>query len=115
MKSIIKKLLVATFFTTPYIAMGGFQDASRPADTVVKALTFSDRSMVILEGFIKKRVNKNTFLFSDKTGKIKLSIDDYVWQGMIITPQDQIRIEGEIDKHKGSPVEIEVFKLRKLH
>jgi hypothetical protein len=39
---------------------------------------------------------------------------DYAWNGINITPNDRVRIEGAIDKGFIMPTTIDVYQIRKI-
>jgi uncharacterized protein (TIGR00156 family) len=56
-----------------------------------------DDDEVILEGYLMKKTGKEEYLFKDKTGEIKVEVDDKKLRGMTVTPETLIRIKGEVD------------------
>lgn len=70
-----------------------------------------DDQLVTLEGSIISQVKKDEFNFQDATGTIRVEIDQKVFAGQKVTPQNLIRIEGEVDKDFARPIEIDVHKL----
>lgn len=51
-------------------------------------------------------------LFKDESGSIKIEIDEKVWQGLDVSPQDKVEVRGEVDTHKYKPTDIEVETIR---
>ena len=83
--------------------------------TVKAAKQQADGNTVVLEGHISDRahtVNPEEFWFQDDTGGIKIEINQDVWRGQDVNPQQKIRILGEVDHNNfNNSVEIEVKQL----
>lgn len=92
----------------------GFIDLTTLIKDSKSALEGKDRSRVLLEGNISKQVNDNEYLFVDNTGSIKVEIHHGLWRGLMITPQDKVRLEGFLDKQWEVP-EIKVRSLHKIN
>jgi uncharacterized protein (TIGR00156 family) len=79
------------------------------ADTVAKALKARDESPVVLEGRILSAAKEHEeYVFQDRTGKIIIELDDDLFQGRTVTPENTIRIWGEVDTKLGRDSEVEV-------
>lgn len=91
---------------------GGFNGPNVANSTVAQSKTLRDDSWVILEGNIVRKVGDELYEFRDSTGTINVDIDDKEWRGLTVTPQDKVRIEGEVDKDWNS-VEIDVKRITK--
>ena len=79
------------------------------ADTVAKALEASDESPVVLEGRILSAAKEHEeYVFQDSTGKIIIELDDDLFHGRTVTPENTIRIWGEVDTKLGRDSEVEV-------
>ena len=90
---------------------GGFKGpgAVAAADTVAKALEARDESPVVLEGRILSAAKEHEeYVFQDKTGKIIIELDDELFHGRTVTPENTIRIWGEVDTKFGRDSEVEV-------
>ena len=83
--------------------------------TVKAAKQQADGNAVVLEGHISDRahtVNPEEFWFQDETGGIKIEINQNIWHGQEVNPQQKIRILGEVDHNDfNNSVEIEVKQL----
>lgn len=78
---------------------GGFvSNTNNDVITIKQALTMPDDSDVTLRGQIEKRLKKDKYLFKDDSGSIIVEIDDDVWKGQTVGPDDTIVIMGELDK-----------------
>ena len=52
--------------------------------------------------------------FTDGKSRILAEIDDKIWQGLVVTPNDFVEIEGYIDNDPFERTEIEVYRIIKL-
>ena len=90
-------------------------DSYQTISTVKAAKQQADGNTVILEGHISDRahtVNPEEFWFQDETGGIKIEINQNIWRGQEVNPQQKIRILGEVDHNDfNNSVEIEVKQL----
>ena len=78
-------------------------------DTVAKALEARDESPVVLEGRIVSAAKEHEeYVFQDRTGKIIIELDDELFHGRTVTPENTIRIWGEVDTKFGRDSEVEV-------
>ncbi|WP_312585380.1 YgiW/YdeI family stress tolerance OB fold protein [Atlantibacter sp.] len=98
--------------TTPNSQKGGFVGPDTATTTVEQAKSLRDDAWVVLEGNIVRKVGKELYEFRDSTGTINVDIDDDHWGGVSVTPNDKVRIEGEVDKDWNS-VEIDAKKVTK--
>ncbi len=74
-----------------------------PAITITKvadALKLDDDSHIWLEGNIIKKTSKDDYIFKDSTGEIKVEICKKAWNNINVTPDQSVRIYGEVDKSK---------------
>lgn len=122
--------ILAAFILSPMPSMAAFEGPGAPdnqsgfsgpisgalADTVAAAKNLSDDSPVVLTGNIVSRVagDDDEFIFRDKTGEIRVEIDKKAFAGQKVTPQDTVRISGEVEKDFGKEVEIDVKRLEIL-
>ena len=103
----------ATQTTQTTQAAGGFNGPSAGAMTVEKAKTMSDDTWVTLRGKIVERISDDLYKFQDGSGTVNVDIDHKRWNGVTVTPQDTVEIQGEVDKDWNS-VEIDVKQIRKI-
>lgn len=89
---------------------GGFKGPVPGLTTVEQAKTLRDDAWVVLEGHLVRQLGHELYEFRDSTGVIHVDIDDKRWSGQTVTPNDKIRIEGEVDKDWNS-VEIDIKSL----
>lgn len=73
----------------------------------------SDDAWITLRGHIVQQIGKELYLFRDDTGTINVDIDDKRWMGQIVTPDDRVELQGEIDKDWNS-IELDVKRIIKL-
>lgn len=83
--------------------------------TVSQVKSLADDSFVTLEGRItgKARFEDEEYTFEDGTGSITVEIDNEVWLGQTVTPNDRVRIFGKVDKEVLSS-KIDVKQLEKI-
>ena len=79
-------------------AVGGFSGPGPGFLTVEQAKGMSDDSYVALKGSIVQQIGGEKYMFKDATGTITVEIDNDVWQGQNVGPQDVVEIHGELDK-----------------
>lgn len=118
----IPALALALLLTAPVYAgfsEGGKAGFSGPGSdngvTVQAAKNMRDDAHVTLTGSIVKRLGDEKYLFRDATGEITVEIDDDDFRGQHVTPQNTIRIIGEVDKEFGRATEIDVDRLEVLN
>ncbi|QMI03901.1 YgiW/YdeI family stress tolerance OB fold protein [Citrobacter sp. RHB25-C09] len=92
---------------------GGFVGPNGSSATVESAKSLRDDTWVTLRGNIVERISDDLYLFKDSTGTINVDIDHKRWNGVTVTPQDTVEIQGEVDKDWNS-VEIDVKQIKKV-
>lgn len=96
----------------------GFQGPTSgvQATTVEKAQQCSDDAPVVLTGNIISREagSKDKYMFRDATGEILVDIDNKVFAGRQVTPQNTVRLTGKVDKDMLKPVKVDVKVLEIL-
>jgi uncharacterized protein (TIGR00156 family) len=92
---------------------GGFVDNSVSPTTAAKAKDLKDDSWVKLRGNITERLSDDRYVFRDASGTVNVEIDQKRWNGQNVTPQDQVEIQGKVDKD-WNEFEIEVKQITKL-
>ncbi|MFG6028915.1 YgiW/YdeI family stress tolerance OB fold protein [Salmonella enterica] len=83
---------------------GGFVGPNGSSTTVESAKSLRDDAWVTLRGNIVERISDD----------INVDIDHKRWNGLTVTPQDTVEIQGEVDKDWNS-VEIDVKQIRKVN
>ena len=92
---------------------GGFVGPNGSNTTVESAKSMRDDAWVTLRGNIVERIYDDLYLFKDATGTVNVDIDHKRWNGVTVTPQDLVEIQGEVDKDWNS-VEIDVKQITKV-
>lgn len=117
MKKIFLSLL-AMFASVQMVhaqANGGFEGPGATTNasiTVAEALKLNDDAKVTLVGKIVNSLGDEKYTFQDTTGEIVIEIDDEDWNGIKVTPENTIEINGEIDRDVNEPVKIDVDTFR---
>ena len=99
--------------TTTTTQAGGFTGPSGAVTTVANAKSLRDDTWVTLRGKIVERISDDLYKFQDSSGTVNVDIDHKRWNGVTVTPQDTVEIQGEVDKDWNS-VEIDVKQIRKI-
>ena len=99
--------------TTTTTQAGGFTGPSGAVTTVANAKSLRDDTWVTLRGKIVERISDDLYKFQDASGVINVDIDHKRWNGVTVTPQDVVEIQGEVDKDWNS-VEIDVKQISKV-
>nr|WP_277753596.1 NirD/YgiW/YdeI family stress tolerance protein [Rosenbergiella epipactidis] len=122
----VKKLLVISLLTSlslPVFAQqagftgpgsegqqqGGFNGPHKTF-TVAQSKTLQDDAKVTLQGKITKKISHEHYEFMDSTGTVVVEIDDHKWMGQSVSPNDTVRLEGEVDKD-ANKIDIDVKKV----
>jgi uncharacterized protein (TIGR00156 family) len=98
---------------SPTPGAGGFTGPGPGLTTAKEASSMWDDTPVSLEGYIVQSLGGERYLFKDDSGTITLEIDQEIWRGQTITPQDKVRIQGEVDTELRS-VKIDVEYITKI-
>ncbi|MDW3024092.1 MAG: NirD/YgiW/YdeI family stress tolerance protein [Alphaproteobacteria bacterium] len=77
---------------------GGFVSGAETVVTIKQVNEMRDDVPVIIQGKIIQRMGDEKYLFEDGTGSITIEIDDDNWRGQTITPEDTVKMYGEIDR-----------------
>ncbi|MGL5700662.1 MAG: YgiW/YdeI family stress tolerance OB fold protein [Kluyvera sp.] len=93
---------------------GGFVGPNSTVTTTANAKSMRDDTWVTLRGNIIERVSDDLYIFKDASGTVNVDIDHKRWNGLVVTPQDLVEINGEVDKDWNS-VEIDVKQIRKVN
>ncbi|QKJ85155.1 NirD/YgiW/YdeI family stress tolerance protein [Paramixta manurensis] len=125
--------LALALFALPVLAddQGGFKQQGTPppakeqqkgyrgvtdvqnAMTVAKLPGLSTGTWVSLKGNIIRQTNSDDYQLRDTTGTVLLQIDDQVWQGQEVKPDDLVTLNGTLIKHGNSRM-VQVKQLRRL-
>jgi len=93
---------------------GGFVDNDANLTTAVKVKEMKDDSWVKLRGNITQRLSDDRYTFRDETSTVNVEIDHKRWNGVTVTPQDKVEIQGKVDK-EWNDFEIDVKQVIKLN
>ncbi len=91
---------------------GGFVDANQIIVTTDQVKEMRDDVPVIVQGYIIKNLGDENYLFKDDAGSIIVEIDDENWAGLTITPNDLVKLYGDVDAGLFT-TEIEVDRIEK--
>lgn len=99
-----------------FIGPGGAQkqdmNESRAISTVSEALKQEDDTPVILQGNITRQLSHEYYEFKDASNKtITVEIDDDDWEGIQVTPQDKVQLEGEVERHRDGRIDVDVDRV----
>ena len=101
MKSFLPALSVALLLTsTAHAGFNGPSDARAVTTNVQEAVQADEMTTCVLVGNIIKHTERNRYLFQDKSGSMIIDIPPHVFGLVEVTPQDQVRITGEIGGKK---------------
>ena len=82
--------------------------------TAEAAKSLPDDSKVVLQGSIESHIRKDYYVFRDGTGSVTVEIDDDIWRGLIVSPEDTVRVHGEVDRDFGSmKIEVDYIEIVK--
>ncbi len=97
----------------PVNAKGGFVGGAENIVTIKQVNEMRDDVPVIIKGNIVQRMGDEKYLFEDSTGSITIEIDEDDWRGQTITPNDTVKLYGEVDRGLFS-TEIDIEYVEKL-
>ncbi|WP_233138821.1 YgiW/YdeI family stress tolerance OB fold protein [Aggregatibacter actinomycetemcomitans] len=133
-RSLATILVLSTIAATGVFAQGGFQDPNAPKmehhkkgdfkrggfvntdQTVSKASeagSWQDDQYIILQGNIVKQVGKADFIFKDASGEIQVEIERKAWRGQDVSPSDEVKLYGEVDK-SWNKTEVDIERVEKI-
>lgn len=98
MKRLFTIIITSLFSINAFAAFIGPGTASANTVYVKQAMTLADDSFVTLEGSIVKQTEHEHYLFKDETGEIIIEVSERDFRDITVTPEDKIKIVGEIDK-----------------
>ena len=85
---------------------GGFNGPYKTF-TVAQSKSLQDDTKVVLQGKITKKISHEHYEFMDSTGTVVVEIDDNKWMGQSVSPNDTVRLEGEVDKdHNKTDIDV---------
>jgi uncharacterized protein (TIGR00156 family) len=90
---------------------GGFTGPSAIAvSTIGEVKNMPDDATVALEGSIAGHLGEDRYLFTDGDASIVVEIDQDVWNGLTVGPDDILLISGEVER-RFHRVEVEVDRI----
>lgn len=80
--------------------------------SVLEAKKLGGSVHVKLKGKVSSKLGKETYLFKDNTGTVKVQIDDHDWKNVKADPKDTVIIEGQLKREQGGViVEVDTIEL----
>ena len=106
----MKRSLTAAFslsavllMSTPALAgFHGPSDALKTVDNVQAAVQSPDMTTCVLQGHIIRHTEKNRYVFQDASGSMTIDIPPHVFGQLDVTPEDTVKITGEIGRKKNA-------------
>lgn len=92
---------------------GGFVNDEQTLSKAADATSWVDDQYVILQGNIVKQVGKDDYIFKDASGEIQVEIDRKAWRGQDISPSDEVKLYGEVDK-SWDKMEVDIDRVEKI-
>ncbi len=83
-----------------FAGFNGPSESAGPLTQVSQALAADEMATCVLEGNIVKHLTKNRYEFTDGTGSMVVDIPPHVFGQLDVTPQDKVRLTGEIGGKK---------------
>lgn len=84
--------------TTVATGPGGFSAGNETIVTTAQVKEMRDDAPVVLQGYIVQRVGDEKYMFQDSADSITVEIDDDDWRGINVTPQDTVKLYGQVDR-----------------
>lgn len=117
--ALLLPLLLLSLLLAPAPACAGGFIGPGSGETVRRAsdvLSATDDTQCVLEGHIvaKLRERKHRYLFEDESGQVVVEIKRKAFGGHTVTPQNRVRLEGEVNASKKYPNEMDVEHLTVL-
>lgn len=111
----MKKIFIGSMAVLASVtaASAGFVDSNETIVTVAQVKEMRDDVPVIVTGNIVKNMGGEKYLFRDATDSIVIEIDDDDWNGLTVTPDDNVKLYGEVES-KLFKTEIDVDRIEKL-
>ena len=98
---------------TMQVWLGGFDGPGFARISVEQARVTRPATPVIVRGNILQYVGTDLYVFEDNTSSILVTIPEDSWGGQVVTPENTVELEGELQKLPTS-VRIRVAKLTKV-
>jgi len=104
----IISLCILTAFSSAFAALPQYADVA----AVVKKPV--DDAPVVFQGYIIRKLDSRTFVFSDGTADIRIDVDKELYPDVKVDPMVRVEIRGEVEKDETDEPEIEVGVLTVL-
>lgn len=101
------------------LAAPAFANFVGPGATDMVTTTSSIKDMkddqeIILKGHIVRQVDFDRYVFKDSTGEVGVEIEGDAFMGQTVTPADQVRIAGAVEKRKSvTTVDVDSVSIEK--
>lgn len=99
--------------TSPVSQVGGFNDADARVYGAADIDKMNDGVWVKLRGSIVERLSGDHYLFRDASGTVNVEIDRKYWNGVTVSPEDKVEIQGKIDKERNK-ICVDVKQISKI-
>ena len=117
-KALLTVAMTCLLATASYAQFGGGFEGPVGVDqtpiSVKQAVDSWDNTKVVLKGHILSALGDEKYTFTDGADQVIVEIDDEIWAGRKVTPENTVQIFGEVDKDMFKPTEIEVYSLTVL-
>ena len=111
-------LLLAAALVPQAILAAGFMGPGMTSTvtSAAQALDADDDAPCVLEGRLVERIpqRKNRYLFEDETGRVVVKIERETFGPLTVTPNDRLRLMGEVEWSSKRPNEVDVEGLMLL-
>lgn len=80
-------------------AEGGFKGPDNAQQVTVKEVAdLPDDTQVKLSGHLVKSLGDEEYEFRDETGSLTVEIDNDVWNGLEVAPEQKVLLRGEVEQ-----------------
>lgn len=83
-----------------FAGFNGPSESAGPFTQVSQALAADEAATCVLEGHLVKHLTKNRYEFTDGSASMVVDIPPHVFGQLDVTPQDKVRLTGEIGGKK---------------
>lgn len=66
---------------------------------------------VTMTGSVVSHLREDYYLFRDASGEVRVEIEDRVWRGRPVGPDDRVRLVGEVDRGAAGAVYVWIESL----
>ena len=96
MRILMALILIAVTASPAIAALKGPSASSSPVSTATLAQEADEGATCVLEGSIIEHLAKDRYTFKDKSGSIVVNIPPHVFGTLEVTPQNTVKLTGEI-------------------